>query len=118
MRSLPPQQIRSGQVPDQEGGILLEETRDHSCWICQRLVMTTQRMRLEAKVQYLQSELEALKDYYYVPETYEYLTQQLDTQQVLLKRLEVEEQFTAIESGAADSDATPVVRSCLAVESQ
>ena len=80
--------------------------------------MTTQRIRLEAKVQYLQSELEALKDYYYVPETYEYLTQQLDTQQVLLKRLEVEEQFAAIESGAADSDATPVVRSCLAVEEE
>jgi len=80
--------------------------------------MNTQRMRLEAKVQYLQSELEALKDYYYVPETYEYLTQQLDAQQVLLKRFQVEEQFAAIESGVADSDATPVVRSCLAVEEE
>jgi hypothetical protein len=36
------------------------------------LVMSTQRKRLEAKVQYLQSELEALKDYFYVPETYQF----------------------------------------------
>jgi hypothetical protein len=80
--------------------------------------MTTQKSCLEAKIQYLQNEFEALRDYHYVPETYQYLIEQLDAQQVLLKRLEVEEQFTAIESGAADSDATPVVRSCLAVESQ
>lgn len=39
-------------------------------------------------------------------------------QQVLLKQLEVEEQFAAIESVVADSDATPVVRSYSAVESQ
>ncbi len=80
--------------------------------------MNTQRMRLEAKVQYLQSELEAFKDYYYVPETYEFLVKELDAQQVLLKQIEVQEQFAAIESGAADSDATPVVRSCLAVEEE
>lgn len=78
--------------------------------------MSTQKKCLEAKVQYLQNELEALKDYFYVPETYQYLINQLDAQQVLLKHLEVEEQFAAIESGMADSDATPVVRSCLAVE--
>ena len=66
--------------------------------------MNTQRMRLEAKVQYLQSELDALKDYFYVPETYQFLIEQLDTQQVLLKTLEVEEQFAAIDSGAAPSD--------------
>lgn len=41
--------------------------------------MTTQRMRLEAKVQYLQSELDALKDYFYVPDTYQFLIEQLDT---------------------------------------
>ena len=80
--------------------------------------MSNQRKCLEAKVQYLQNELEALKDYFYVPETYQYLIEQLDAQQVLLKHLEVEEQFAAIESGVAGLDAEPVVRSCLAVESQ
>jgi len=75
--------------------------------------MSTQRKCLETKVQYLQNELEALKDYFYVPETYQYLIDQLDAQQVLLKRLEVEEQFAAIESGIAGLDATPVVLSCL-----
>ena len=51
---------------------------------------------LHAKVQYLQSELEALKDYFYVPETYQYLIEELDAQQVLLKHLEVEDAFTSI----------------------
>jgi len=99
MLSLPPEQIRPGEVPDQERRILLEKTRDHSCWIHQGLVMSNQRKRLEAKVQYLQSELEALKDYFYVPETYQYLIEELDAQQVLLKHLEVQEQFAAIDAG-------------------
>jgi hypothetical protein len=99
MLSLPPEQIRPGEVPDQERRILPEKTRDHSCWIHQGLVMSTQRKRLEAKVQYLQSELEALKDYFYVPETYHYLIEELDAQQVLLKHLEVQEQFAAIDAG-------------------
>jgi hypothetical protein len=54
---------------------------------------------LQAKVQYLQSELEALKDYFYVPEAYQYLIEELDAQQVLLKHLEVQEQFAAIDAG-------------------
>jgi hypothetical protein len=99
MLSLPPEQIRPSEVPDQERRILLEKTRDDSCWIHQGLVMSNQRKRLEAKVQYLQSELESLKDYFYVPETYQYLIEELDTQQVLLKHLEVQEQFAAIDAG-------------------
>ena len=66
---------------------------------------------IQSKIDYIQNELEALKDYFYVPETYQYLIDQLDAQQVLLKRLEVEEQFAAIESGASGLDAKPVVRS-------
>jgi hypothetical protein len=54
---------------------------------------------LQAKVQYLQGELESLKDYFYVPETYQYLIEELDAQQVLLKHLEVQEQFAAIDAG-------------------
>lgn len=59
-----------------------------------------------AKVEYLQSELEALKDYHYVPETYALLLQKLDSQQVLLKEIEVNEQFAAFdaEDDAVDSD--------------
>lgn len=66
--------------------------------------MNTRRQRLEAKVQYLQDELEALKDYFYVPDTYQFLVEKLDAQQVLLKTLEVEEQFAAIDSASAPSD--------------
>jgi hypothetical protein len=80
--------------------------------------MSTHKKYLEAKVLYLQNELEALKDYFYVPETYQYLIDQLDAQQVLLKQLKVEEQFAAIESGVAGLDTKPVVRSCLAVEQE
>ena len=80
--------------------------------------MALTKQIIQSKINYLQNELEALKDYFYVPETYQYLIEQLDAQQVLLKQLEVEEQFAAIESGVAGLDAEPVVRSCLAVESQ
>jgi len=73
---------------------------------------------IQSKIDYLQNELEALKDYFYVPKVYQYLIAQLDAQQVLLKHLEVEEQFAVIESGMVDSDAKPVARSCLAVQSQ
>lgn len=69
---------------------------------------------IQSKINYLQSELEVLKDYFYVPETYQYLIEKLDAEQVLLKQMEVEEQFAAIESGVAGLDAKPVVRSCLA----
>ena len=80
--------------------------------------MVLTKQIIQSKINYLQNELEALKDYFYVPETYQYLIARLDSQQVLLKQLEVEEQFAAIESGIADADAKPVVRSCLAVQSQ
>ncbi len=62
-------------------------------------IMPHTKNTLQAKVQYLQSELEALKDYFYVPETYQYLIEELDAQQVLLKHLEVQEQFAAIDAG-------------------
>ena len=65
--------------------------------------MAPTKQTLLSKINYLQSELDALKDYFYVPDTYQFLIEQLDTQQVLLKRLEVEEQFAAIDSGAAES---------------
>jgi hypothetical protein len=62
-------------------------------------IMSHTKNILQAKVQYIQSELESLKDYFYVPETYQYLIEELDAQQVLLKHLEVQEQFAAIDAG-------------------
>ena len=66
-------------------------------------IMAPTKQTLLSKINYLQSELDALKDYFYVPDTYQFLVAKLDAQQVLLKTLEVEEQFSAIDSGAAES---------------
>ena len=53
---------------------------------------------IQSKVQYLQHELEALKDYFYVPETYQFLLERLESKQVLLKDIEVEDRFAAIDA--------------------
>ena len=79
--------------------MLPQETASDPIRILSGVDINKQRMRQEAKVQYLQRELEALKDYFYVPETYQYLIEQLDAQQVLLKRLEIQEHFAAIDAG-------------------
>ena len=104
VRPLPTQQVGSSEVPNQKGRMLPQETRSNPIRILSGVDMSTQRMRQEAKVQYLQKELEALKDYFYVPETYQYLIEQLDAQQVLLKRLEIQEQFAAIDLGDTDQE--------------
>jgi len=57
---------------------------------------TTDRQRLESKIVFLQQQLDSLD--HYLPETYQYLMEQMDAQQVLLKQLEVQEQFAAIDS--------------------
>lgn len=67
---------------------------------------------LLAKINFLHGELEELKDYYFVHETYQYLLSELDACQVELKRLEVRESFDAIDSGHyTRSEAPSVVRS-------
>jgi len=76
--SLPPEQIRPGEVPDQEGGILLEETRDHPCWVRQGLVMNPQE-RIQERIAFLKEQLDSLD--HYLPETYQFLTAELDLQQ-------------------------------------
>jgi len=57
---------------------------------------TTDRQRLESKIAFLQQQLDSLD--HYLPETYQYLMEQMDSQQVLLKHLQVQEQFAAIDS--------------------
>ena len=71
--------------------------------------LSSERQKLESKITFLQQQLDSLD--HYLPETYQYLMEQMDTQQVLLKRLEVQEHFAAIDSS------TGAKRSCNALES-
>ena len=57
---------------------------------------TTDRQRLESKIAFLQQQLDSLD--HYLPSTYRYLMEEMDSQQVLLKHLQVQEHFAAIDS--------------------
>jgi len=70
---------------------------------------STNRHRLEAKIAFLQQQLDSLD--HYLPETYQYLMEQMDSQQVLLKHLEVQEHFATIDSS------TGALSPCSALES-
>jgi hypothetical protein len=67
------------------------------------------RQKLESKITFLQQQLDSLDQY--LPDTYQYLMEQMDSQQVLLKRLEVQDHFAAIDSSHS------TLRSCSALES-
>ncbi len=54
------------------------------------------RQKLESKIAFLQQQLDSLD--HYLPDTYKFLVEQMDAQQVLLKRLEVQEHFATIDS--------------------
>lgn len=55
---------------------------------------------VQAKIEYLKNELRKLEDCRQLPETHQFLMQQLDAQEVILKQIEVQEQFTTIEMEA------------------
>ena len=57
---------------------------------------TTEHKRLESKIAFLQQQLDSLD--HYLPETYQYLMEEMDSQQILLKHLQVQEQFALIDS--------------------
>jgi hypothetical protein len=59
---------------------------------------SSERQKLESKIAFLQQQLDSLD--HYLPETYQYLMEQMDSQQVLLKQLEVQEHFAVIDSSA------------------
>jgi len=59
---------------------------------------TTERQRLESKIAFLQQQLDSLD--HYLPETYQYLMEQMDSQQVLLKHLQVHQHFAVIDSSS------------------
>jgi uncharacterized coiled-coil protein SlyX len=58
--------------------------------------LSSERQKLESKIAFLQQQLDSLD--HYLPETYQYLMEQMDSQQVLLKQLEVQEHFATIDS--------------------
>jgi uncharacterized coiled-coil protein SlyX len=70
--------------------------------------LASKRQRLESKIAFLQKQLSSLD--HYLPETYQYLMEQMDAQQVLLKQLDVQEQFAIIDADTPVPP-TPVVRS-------
>ena len=71
--------------------------------------LSSERQKLESKITFLQQQLDSLD--HYLPETYQYLMEQMDSQQVLLKQLEVQEHFATIDSS------TGALSPCGALES-
>jgi hypothetical protein len=59
---------------------------------------SSERLKLESKIAFLQQQLDSLD--HYLPDTYQYLMEQMDSQQVLLKQLKVQEHFAVIDSSA------------------
>ena len=58
--------------------------------------LSSERQKLESKIAFLQQQLDSLD--HYLPLAYQYLMEQMDSQQVLLKQLEVQEHFAVIDS--------------------
>ena len=69
--------------------------------------MAHNKQSILTKIDYLENELRELKDYFYVNATYDFLIKQLDSQQVLLKEIEVEERFAAIDAEEAEEMEEP-----------
>jgi hypothetical protein len=61
------------------------------------------RQRIESKIAFLNQQFDSLD--YFLPETYRYLLEEMDYQQVLLKRLDVQESFASIDSCDSFDDA-------------
>ena len=58
--------------------------------------LSSEHQRLLSKIAFLQQQLDSLD--HYLPDTYQYLMEQMDAQQILLKQLEVQEHFAVIDS--------------------
>ena len=57
---------------------------------------SSDRQKLESKIEFLNQQIDLLN--HYLPDTYQYLLEEMDNQQVLLKQLEVHERFAIIDS--------------------
>jgi hypothetical protein len=91
MRPLPTQQVGSGQVPDQERRMLPQETRSDSIRILSGLVMSSQD-QIQARISFLRTQLESLD--HYLPETYQFLMAELDSQQRDLMELKIQDFYS------------------------
>jgi len=60
------------------------------------------RRHIEAKIAYLEDELESLK--FRLPETYQYLASELDAQLCKLKQIQVREFFAGIDGGSGSCE--------------
>jgi hypothetical protein len=63
------------------------------------------KTRTASKIRFLEDQLVALD--HYLPETYEYLMQELDLQKRTLAELEVQEHFTQIDENDLPDRSTP-----------
>ena len=54
------------------------------------------RQKLESKIEFLNQQIDQLN--HYLPDTYQYLLEEMGNQQVLLKQLEAQERFAIIDS--------------------
>ena len=68
-----------------------QETRSNSIWILSRLVMSTQE-QVQARINFLQTQLESLE--HYLPETYQFLMAELDSQQRDLMELKIQDFYS------------------------
>ena len=58
--------------------------------------LSSEHQKLESKITFLQKQLDSLD--HYLPLAYQYLIAEMDSQQVLLKQLVVQEHFAIIDS--------------------
>ena len=68
-----------------------QETRSNSIWILSRLVMSTQD-QVQEQIQFLQTQLDLLD--HYLPETYQFLMAELDSQQRDLMELKIQDFYS------------------------
>ena len=68
--------------------MLSQETTSNTLWILSGLVMSTQE-QVQERIQFLQNQLDSLV--HYLPETYEYLLEEMDSQQRQLMKLKIQD---------------------------
>ena len=111
MRPLPTQQVRPGEVPDQERRMLPQETRSNPVWILSGVAVTAQE-RLQERIDFLREQLDSLD--HYLPETYQFLMAELDSQQREL----IEHKINDLYSNQSNEHQDPITTSGDQTESQ
>ena len=89
MLSLPPEQIRSGEVPDQEGRLSPKKTRSTPIRIHLSQMNQGALHQIQERITFLQEQLDSLE--HYLPETYQFLMTEMDLQQRDLMALKIQD---------------------------